>query len=600
MKKSNSTKSPNFKLTKSHLSNKTIKNKPIGQTCSIKPQKKIVNTKRRISVEVTKDLKVNLDKKPKTPKIISPSTIQKKIITVNRNQLIEKRTVQYRKLSSYNATIHHDFIKLNDNEKKLDKSSNSISQSTNYSNSNTSNKKRSTSAKDEKFKRKIMVNRPKIDLNIKPKSPQNKNRIILNHSTLNTDNMLNKYLQKADVITELEEPINFKDDVDIETTEICLTCPNEISDLTFESKKGENCKRNNNLNLRKSYCLVRNNALTSTNPPINKIKKKLSTITETSNKFKNTKSSLTPKGTNSQNFHFHTQTYFFQNHNHSLIGNNNTLTPKKEKKQPLFTGQIKDYIIKKEIGKGSYAVVKQALHRPSQMRVAIKMYDKISLFDIQKKNSVNREIEVLKIINHENVLKLYEVIETSKYINVITELIFGVSLLDLIKNKKTHRIEEAECKKIFYQIVSGINYCHIKNISHRDIKLENILWNEKEEKAKIIDFGFGVKSQKNVYQKFFCGTPSYMPPEIVLKKKYIAQYADIWSLGVLLYTMLCGAFPFRAGNEEELYTLIVKGKFETPEFLSGKAKTLIKKIIVLTPNERPTTEEILLDEWFDN
>lgn len=228
------------------------------------------------------------------------------------------------------------------------------------------------------------------------------------------------------------------------------------------------------------------------------------------------------------------------------------------------------------------------------------MYDKISLFDIQKKNSVNREIEVLKIINHENVLKLYEVIETSKYINVITELIFGVSLLELIKNKKTHRIEEAECKKIFYQIVSGINYCHIKNISHRDIKLENILWNEKEEKAKIIDFGFGVKSQKNVYQKFFCGTPSYMPPEIVLKKKYIAQYADIWSLGVLLYTMLCGAFPFRAGNEEELYTLIVKGKFETPEFLSGKAKTLIKKIIVLTPNERPTTEEILLDEWFDN
>ena len=509
MKKSNSTKSPNFKLTKSHLSNKTIQNKLIAQTCSIKPQKKLVNTKRRISVEVTKDLKVNLDKKPKTPKIISPSTIQKKIITVNRNQLIKKQTVQYRKLSSYNATIHHDLIKLNDNEKKLDKS---ISQSTNYSNSNTSNKKRSTSAKDEKFKRKIMVNKPKIDLNIKPKSPQNKNSILLNHSTLNTDNMLNKYLQKADVITELEEPINFKDDVDIETTEICLTCPNEISDLTFESKKGENCKRNNNLNLRKSYCLLRNNALTSTNPPINKIKKKLSTITETSNKFKNTKSSLTPKGTNSQNFHFHTQTYFFQNHNHSLIGNNDTLTPKKEKKQPLFTGQIKDYIIKKEIGKGSYAVVKQALHRPSQMRVAIKMYDKISLFDIQKKNSVNREIEVLKILNHENVLKLYEVIETSKYINVITELIFGVSLLDLIKNKKTHRIEEAECKKIFYQIVSGINYCHIKNISHRDIKLENILWNEKEEKAK----------------------------------------------------------------------------------------TLIKKIIVLTPNERPTTEEILLDEWFDN
>ena len=127
MKKSNSTKSPNFKLAKSHLSNKTIKNKPIGQTCSIKPQKKLVNTKRRISVEVTKDLKVNLDKKPKTPKIISPSTIQKKIITVNRNQLI-KQTVQYRKLSSYNATIHHYFIKLNDNEKKIDKNSNNISQ----------------------------------------------------------------------------------------------------------------------------------------------------------------------------------------------------------------------------------------------------------------------------------------------------------------------------------------------------------------------------------------------------------------------------------------------------------------------------------------
>ena len=116
---------------------------------------------------------------------------------------------------------------------------------------------------------------------------------------------------------------------------------------------------------------------------------------------------------------------------------------------------------------------------------------------------------------------------------------------------------------------------------------------------KIIDFGFGVKSKKNISQKFFCGTPSYMPPEIVLKKNYIAQYADVWSLGVLLYTMLCGAFPFRATSEEELYQKIIKGKYDFPEHMSETAKKLIGKILKVKPNERPSTEEILLDEWFD-
>jgi serine/threonine protein kinase len=266
----------------------------------------------------------------------------------------------------------------------------------------------------------------------------------------------------------------------------------------------------------------------------------------------------------------------------------------------IFNGKIEDYLITKELGKGSYAVVKLAMHKITKEKYAIKIYTKESLLDPQKRNTVKNEVNILKQLNHINIMKLYEVIDSSKYLYLVLEYIKGVSLLDVIKMEKLHHIEQHRAIKLFLQILKGISYCQSKNINHRDIKLENILV-IKDDIVKIIDFGFSVKGSKETYQKLFCGTPSYMPPEIVNKEKYIAQYSDIWSLGVLLYTMLYGRFPFKAKDDERLFELINKAEVKFPEniFVSENIKILIKKILNIEPKLRPSPEEIINEIVFD-
>ena len=183
------------------------------------------------------------------------------------------------------------------------------------------------------------------------------------------------------------------------------------------------------------------------------------------------------------------------------------------------------------------------------------------------------------------------------------ELVNGVSLLTFIKSKENRRLDILECKEICYQITNAMCHLHEKNIVHRDIKLENILIDENK-KVKIIDFGFGcITSGKKL--DFFCGTPSYMPPEIVQKRDYIGksinynyntklgEYADIWSMGILFYTLLCGAFPFRAQNEKELYAKITRGSFVFPDHVPNSACIIIRKILNLNPNLRPKADEVM-------
>ncbi len=106
-------------------------------------------------------------------------------------------------------------------------------------------------------------------------------------------------------------------------------------------------------------------------------------------------------------------------------------------------------------------------------------------------------------------------------------------------------MHEIEAKYLFKQVVSALYYCHQRNVTHRDIKLENILLNEAKTQVKLIDFGFSTCIPNDKKIKLFCGTPSYMAPEIVSKKEYCGPPADVWALGVLLFALLCGRFPFR-------------------------------------------------------
>ena len=266
--------------------------------------------------------------------------------------------------------------------------------------------------------------------------------------------------------------------------------------------------------------------------------------------------------------------------------------------------KISHYEIGKVIGKGAYATVKICKNKITQEKFAMKIYEKKILNDNIKKKCILREIEILKKLNHPNIVKLYDTIISDKNILLIQELVNGISLRDFynkeIRNQKN--ISEKKYKiltLIFKQIFSAFDYIHKKNIFHRDIKLENILLTKNYE-IKIIDFGFGLYNPRNYLQKFFCGTPNYMAPEIIMKKEYDGQKADMWSLGILLYKLFCADFPFKGKDEKDLYRHIIKGKYKIKEYVPDLIKIIIDKILRPKPYQRINCDQILQSHWFNN
>ncbi len=368
-------------------------------------------------------------------------------------------------------------------------------------------------------------------------------------------------------------------------------CMNNISDLIENNNKKSFYEQQTNIkNMKKQINKISSrNKFTSF---INQNKKKEKKINEYLTKVNN--NNYKKQRNKTEIFKIHNNTLCLSNKLN--INNNNSINKKTNKN---LEGKIENYILGKELGKGSFALVRSAINKITKQKYAIKIYPKINLLSLEKRNSIKNEISVLKQLNHENIMKLYEVIDSPKNIYLVLEYIKGISLSDYIKRFPEIRIKEDKCKKIYYQIVKAINYCKLNNIYHRDIKLENILLID-EKIVKIIDFGFSIKCPKKTYQKFLCGTPTYMAPEIINKKYYIPEYSDIWSLGVLLYIMLTGNFPFNANTEEDLCMKINKCDFDIPDYLSVECSNLIKKMFILEPSKRISTQDILIDKWFQN
>ena len=267
----------------------------------------------------------------------------------------------------------------------------------------------------------------------------------------------------------------------------------------------------------------------------------------------------------------------------------------------LSNTKIEEYDINENfiLGIGSFAEVKLGIHKRSQKKYAIKIYDKSKFIGVDKINTIENEISILKQLNHVNIMKLFDVIGTKNYLYLILEYIEGISLLEKIQDSPNKKIPENECKILFRQIVKAILYCQNKNICHRDIKLENILV-LKDNTIKVIDFGFAIKCEQDEYQNLFCGTTTYMAPEIVNKENYIPYYSDIWSLGVLLYTMLYGNFPFQGKTDEDLFNAInnIEFNFPTDDNVSKEVKLLLQKIFIFEPSKRLPLLDILLNKWF--
>lgn len=261
---------------------------------------------------------------------------------------------------------------------------------------------------------------------------------------------------------------------------------------------------------------------------------------------------------------------------------------------PAAAALMDMYMVGKIVGVGSYGKVRAAWHRLTSSKVAIKTYDKSKLKDPEHWKRVQSEIKIMEQVSHPRIARLYEAVETPKRMHLIMECLDGGNLCSYVKSKK--RLSEDESRRIFFQLVQALDYLHQHCIIHRDIKLENVLF-DKNKDIKLIDFGFSTVSPDGKKLKVFCGTPSYMAPEIVRRTEYEGKPVDIWGLGILLYALLCGCFPFRAKTYPDLYRRIARGSFTIPDELSSPVRDLIRQLLTVDAYTRITSGAILRHPW---
>lgn len=204
---------------------------------------------------------------------------------------------------------------------------------------------------------------------------------------------------------------------------------------------------------------------------------------------------------------------------------------------------------------------------------------------------IEREIVIMKLISHSNILGLYEVWENKSELYLVLEYVDGGELFDYLVSRG--KLGEREAVHYFRQIVQGVSYCHSFNICHRDLKPENLLLDKKNRSIKIADFGMAALEVSNKLLQTSCGSPHYASPEIVMGKPYHGSPSDVWSCGIILFALLTGHLPFNDDNIKKLLLKVQSGKFHMPQSLSVEAKDLISKILVVNPFRRIATEEIL-------
>ncbi|XP_054913854.1 serine/threonine-protein kinase BRSK1 isoform X2 [Poeciliopsis prolifica] len=252
------------------------------------------------------------------------------------------------------------------------------------------------------------------------------------------------------------------------------------------------------------------------------------------------------------------------------------------------------YRLEKTLGKGQTGLVKLGIHCITGQKVAIKIVnrEKLSESVLMK---VEREIAILKLIEHPHVLKLHDVYENNKYLYLVLEHVSGGELFDYLVKKG--RLTPKEARKFFRQIISALDFCHSHSICHRDLKPENLLLDEKNN-IRIADFGMASLQVGDSLLETSCGSPHYACPEVIRGEKYDGRRADVWSCGVILFALLVGALPFDHDNLRQLLEKVKSGVFHMPHFIPPDCQSLLKGMIEVNPEKRLTLEAIQKHSWY--
>ncbi|KAK1887799.1 SNF-related serine/threonine-protein kinase [Dissostichus eleginoides] len=276
------------------------------------------------------------------------------------------------------------------------------------------------------------------------------------------------------------------------------------------------------------------------------------------------------------------------------------------------------YSLGRTLGRGHFAVVKLARHVNTRQLVAVKMIDKTKL-DVMATSHLLQEVRCMRLVQHPNVVRLYDVIDTPSTLFLIMELAEGGDLYDYILRHEGG-VAEGTAKRHFAQIVRAVAYCHQLHVVHRDLKPENVVFFPQQGAVKLTDFGFSNLFQPGTMLATSCGSLAYSAPEILLGEEYdapavghplkkassrivrsfcstLGTSSDIWSLGVILYMLVCGVPPFQETNDSETLVMILDCRYRFPEHVSDDCRDLISRMLQKAPSLRASLQEIQAHPW---
>ncbi|QCD80517.1 CBL-interacting serine/threonine-protein kinase 6 [Vigna unguiculata] len=273
----------------------------------------------------------------------------------------------------------------------------------------------------------------------------------------------------------------------------------------------------------------------------------------------------------------------------------------KEKEKGVGEGQSTllhgKYELGRVLGHGTFAKVYHARNLKTGEHVAMKVVGKEKVIKVGMMEQVKREISVMKMVKHSNIVELHEVLASKSKIYIAMELVRGGELFNKVSKG---RLKEDVARLYFQQLISAVDFCHSRGVYHRDLKPENLLLDE-HGNLKVSDFGltaFSDHLKEDGLLHTTCGTPAYVSPEVIAKKGYDGAKADIWSCGVILYVLLAGFLPFQDDNLVAMYKKIYRGDFKCPPWFSAEARRLVTRLLDPNPNTRISISKVMESSWF--
>ncbi|KAA8515093.1 hypothetical protein F0562_018120 [Nyssa sinensis] len=255
------------------------------------------------------------------------------------------------------------------------------------------------------------------------------------------------------------------------------------------------------------------------------------------------------------------------------------------------------YELGRLLGQGTFAKVYHARNLKTGQSVAVKMIDKEKILKVGLIDQIKREISVMRLVRHPNVVELYEVMASKSKIYFAMEYVRGGELFNKVAKGK---LKEDAARKYFQQLIAAIDFCHSRGVYHRDLKPENLLLDE-HGNLKVSDFGLSALFESKRHDGLLhttCGTPAYVAPEVINKKGYDGEKADIWSCGVVLFVLLAGFLPFHDPNLMEMYRKISRGEFKCPQWFPPEVRKLLARILDPNPHTRITVAKLMENSWF--